>query len=58
VTADEIQAAIERAEATRRELEDQQPAAKQSAKLFSMLPKAAELYGRQIGVTSAAAHKT
>ena len=46
--SDEIQAAIERAEQKRRELEDSQPAAKRSAKVLSMLPKAAELYRRQI----------
>ncbi len=36
------------AEAKRRELLDQQPAAKQSAKALAVLPKAAELYRRQI----------
>ena len=46
--ADEIQAAIERAEAKRRELEDQQPAARQSAKVLSILPKAAEMFRRQV----------
>lgn len=46
--ADEIQAAIDRAESKRRELQDQQPEAKQSAKVLTMLPKAAELYRRQI----------
>jgi hypothetical protein len=43
--ADELQAAIERAEAKRRELLAAQPAAKQSAKLFAMMPRAAEEYG-------------
>ena len=45
---DEIQAAIERAEEKRKELVDMQPAAKRSAKLLAMLPKAAETYRRQI----------
>jgi DNA invertase Pin-like site-specific DNA recombinase len=45
---DEIQAAIERAEAKRRDLEAQTPETKQSAKLLSILPRAAELYRRQI----------
>jgi hypothetical protein len=46
--ADEIQAAIERAEAKRRELQEQQPEARQSAKVLSILPRAAEMYCRQI----------
>ncbi|HEY2808936.1 MAG TPA: hypothetical protein VGI91_09085 [Steroidobacteraceae bacterium] len=41
-------AAIDRAEAKRRELEEQQPASKQSAKVLAMLPSAAEMYRRQI----------
>lgn len=48
MTADEIQAAIDRAEAKRRELEEQGPAAKPSSRLFTMLPQAAEAYRRQI----------
>jgi site-specific DNA recombinase len=48
MTGDEIQAALDRAEQKRRELEAQQPAVRDSAKVFSMLPKAAELYRRQI----------
>lgn len=48
MTAGDIQAAIERAEAKCRELRDSSPAAKQSAKMFAFLPKAAELYRRQI----------
>ncbi|HUN74406.1 MAG TPA: recombinase family protein [Steroidobacteraceae bacterium] len=48
MTADEIAAAIERAEMKRRELEEQQPTARASAKVFSVLPKAAELYRRQV----------
>ena len=50
MTADEIQAAIARAEEKRQELLAQQPAAKQSARMFSMLPKAADLYCRQIAL--------
>jgi site-specific DNA recombinase len=46
--ADELQAAIDRAEGKRRELQDQQPAARQTAKILAMLPKAAEGYRRQI----------
>ena len=37
MTADEIQAAIDRAEAKRRELEQQQPEARQSAKVLSIV---------------------
>jgi site-specific DNA recombinase len=48
MTINEMQAAIERAEAKRRELEQQQPEAKQSAKVLSILPRAAELYRRQL----------
>jgi hypothetical protein len=48
MTADEIQAAIDRAEAKRRELEEQGAAAKPSSRLFTMLPQAAEAYRRQI----------
>jgi site-specific DNA recombinase len=46
--ADEIQAAIERAEAKRRELQERQPEARQSAKILSILPRAAEMYRKQI----------
>jgi hypothetical protein len=46
--ADELQAAIDRAEAKRQELIDQQPVAKQSAKVLNMLPKAAEAARREI----------
>jgi site-specific DNA recombinase len=46
--ADEIQAAIDRAEAKRQELAAEQPEAKQSAKVLSFLPRAAHLYCRQI----------
>jgi len=45
---DEIEAAINRAEEKLRELEQQQPAAKASAKLFSMVPKAAQAYRKQV----------
>src|SRR5256885_14782280 len=48
MAADEIQAAIDRAETKRRELEEQGPAAKPSSRLFTMLPQAAEAYRRQI----------
>jgi hypothetical protein len=47
MAADEIQAAIDRAEAKRRELEEQEPAAKPSSSLFTMLPQAAEAYRRR-----------
>jgi hypothetical protein len=39
---------IDRAEPKRKELENQQPAAKASAKVLAMLPRAADLYRRQI----------
>ena len=45
---DELQAAIDRAEQKRRELMESQPAAKESAKMIAMLPKAAKEYRRQI----------
>ena len=45
---DELQAAIDRAEAKRRELLEQQPAAKESAKVLKMLPKAAESARREL----------
>ena len=48
MTADEIQAAIDRAEEKRAELQDQQLAAMASSKVFTMLPRAAEAYRRQI----------
>jgi hypothetical protein len=46
--ADELQAAIERAEAKRKELLDQEPFAKQSAKILAMPRKAAEAARREI----------
>ena len=48
MTTDEIQAAIDRADAKRRELQAQQPEALQSAKVLTMLPKAAAVYRKQI----------
>lgn len=45
--ADEIQAAIDRAESKRRELVERGPAAKQSAKILTMLPRAVEAYRRE-----------
>jgi site-specific DNA recombinase len=48
LTADELQAAIERAEGKRAELLAAQPGAKASAKVLSMLPRAADAYRRQI----------
>ena len=48
--ADELEAAIERAEQKRRELMAAQPAAKESARLVAMLPKAADEYRKQIAM--------
>ncbi len=45
---DELRAAIDKAEAKRRELMDLSSETKDSAKVMSMLPKAAELYRQQI----------
>jgi hypothetical protein len=45
---DEIEAAIQRAEGKLQELEARQPSAKESARVLSMLPRAAELYRRQV----------
>lgn len=45
---DELQAAIERAEGKRRELLEQAGLSIPSAKMFALLPKAAELYREQI----------
>jgi hypothetical protein len=50
MTADEIQAAIDRAEAKRRELEAQQPEAKRSAKVLSILPRAAKEFRKQVAM--------
>lgn len=46
MTSDEIQAAIERAEAKARELQDVEPTP--AMRIFTMLPRAAEAYRRQI----------
>lgn len=48
MAVDELQAAIDRAEAKRDELLNQEPVAKQSAKILKMLPKAAEAARREI----------
>ncbi len=48
IAGDEIEAAIARAEEKRRELEAQQPEAQQSAKVLSILPKAAAMYRSQV----------
>jgi hypothetical protein len=47
LTNDE-QAAIERVEQKRRQLQEQQPATRRSAKLLTILPRAADIYRRQI----------
>lgn len=49
LTADELQTAIDRVEAKRREEIDARPAARESARVLTMLPKAAEFYRDQIG---------
>jgi hypothetical protein len=46
--ADELQAAIDRAEGKRQALLEQQPAAKHSAKVLKMLPQAAQAARREI----------
>jgi DNA invertase Pin-like site-specific DNA recombinase len=46
--ADELQAAVDRAEGKRRDLGARQPQSRQAAKLLSIVPRAAELYRRQI----------
>lgn len=49
LTADELQAAIDRAESKRRDLQQNQPGvADQPPKVLATLPRAAELYRRQI----------
>ncbi|HEY0942515.1 MAG TPA: recombinase family protein [Steroidobacter sp.] len=50
MTPDEIQAAIERAEAKARELGGMQAAPTPAMKAFTMLPRAAEAYRRQIAL--------
>lgn len=47
---DELQAAIDRAEVKRRELQSLDATALQSAKMFGMLPRAVEMYRRQIAL--------
>jgi DNA invertase Pin-like site-specific DNA recombinase len=48
LTRDDLQAAIERAEASRESLKAAAPAAKQQARVLALLPKAAAAYLRQI----------
>ena len=48
MAADELQLGIDRAEAKRQELLDSAPAARASAKVLTMLPRAAVAYRRQI----------
>jgi site-specific DNA recombinase len=45
---DELQAAIDKAEGKRRELEAHQPEAKSSARIFAAIPRAAALYRAQV----------
>lgn len=57
MTSDEIQAAIERAERKRQELVEAGPAeSRETAKVLTMLPNAAELYRRQIALGLDGAH--
>ncbi|MGC8507884.1 MAG: recombinase family protein [Thiomonas sp.] len=48
LTADELQAAIERAEGKRRELLEARPESRENARVLARLPRAAELYREQI----------
>lgn len=48
LTPDELQVAVERVEAKRRELIDARPAERENARVLAMLPRAAELYREQI----------
>lgn len=50
MAADEIEAAIARAEAKRAELEAQPPEARQSAKVLALLPRAAEEIRHQVAL--------
>lgn len=50
LTPDELQAAIERAENKRRELEHARNSIGASTQIFSVMPKAAEYYGQQISL--------
>ena len=49
LTPDELQAAIDRAEAKRRQVLDVQPTERENARVLAMLPRTAELYREQIG---------
>src|SRR5882757_2819662 len=46
--ADELQAGIERAESKRRELLDARPAERENARVWALMPRAAELYREQV----------
>jgi len=48
LTADELQAAIERAEGKRRELFEARPTGREDARVLALMPRAAELYREQI----------
>src|SRR5581483_6344985 len=48
LTPDELQAAIDRAEAKRRQVFDMQPTERENARVLAMLPRTAELYREQI----------
>ncbi len=48
LTADELQAAIERAEAKRSQLTDTRPAERENARVLAMLPRTADYYRDQI----------
>ena len=50
MTTDELQAAIEKAEEKRRELQEQEAGAALSGRAPSILPRAAELYRRQVAL--------
>jgi hypothetical protein len=50
MTGDELQAAIDRAEGKRRELQQNHRGPEPSSKVFAMLPRAAELYRRQVAL--------
>lgn len=48
ITTDELQAAIDRAETKKRELEEQRPGSLPAVNVLTFVPRAAELYRRQI----------
>ncbi len=48
MTCAELQLVIDRVEAERQQLLERQPAAKETARLFSLLPRAAAEYRKQI----------